>query len=206
MKTDRKFNYWTAWIVAALLLILPMVIAAEETSGNTITSDLKSTIDQVKEVLNDEKLKNEPDTRRTKLRHIINKRFNYDQMAVRALAENWPKRTDEEKKEFTRLFTDLLERTYAKKIESFDGGEIHYLEEVIKGKYAMVKTKVENQGKFVSLDYKLVHENGEWKVYDFIVTGASMIRNYRNQFSKVLKDESFADLIEKMENSEANES
>ena len=62
------------------------------------------------------------------------------------------------------------------------------INEIIKGKFAMVKTEVQQHGKFVSLDYKLIKEKGNWKVYDFIISGVSMIRNYRSQFSKTLKE------------------
>ena len=56
-------------------------------AGETqVTKDLKSTIDQVIVIVNDEKLKEDPENRREQLRQTINKRFNYNQMAVRALA------------------------------------------------------------------------------------------------------------------------
>ena len=122
-------------------------------------------------------------------------------MAVRALAKNWGPRSPEERKEFMRLFRDLLERAYANKIENFRDGEIRYMDEIIKGRFAMVKTKVQQHGKSVSLDYKLIRENGKWKVYDFIISGVSMIRNYRTQFSKTLKDKSFKELLENLEES-----
>ena len=108
-------------------------------------------------------------------------------------------RSSEERQEFTQLFRDLLERSYANNIETFGGGEIRYLDEIIKGKYAMVKTKVQKHGKFVSLDYKLIMENGEWKVYDFVIKGVSIIRNYRTQFSETLKENSFKELLENLE-------
>lgn len=196
-------NYFNSILCLAILFVFsaPQGIMAQPTE---ITDNIKQTIDQVIEILKDENLKEDPDARRKVLRKIIEKRFNYEQMALRALAENWGPRSPEEKKEFTQLFKDLLERSYAKKIETFRGDEIRYEDEIIKGKYALVKTKVSQHGKFVSLDYKLIKENGTWKVYDFIISGVSMIRNYRSQFSKTLKDKSFKELIENLEVSVGN--
>jgi len=190
------------WFNFILCLAIMFVLSASQgimAKQTTITDNLKQTIKQVIEILQDEKLKEDPVTRRKILRETINKHFNYEQMAVRALAENWGPRSPEERQEFTKLFRDLLERSYANNIETFGGGEIRYLDEIIKGKYAMVKTKVQQHGKFVSLDYKLIMENGEWKVYDFVIKGVSIIRNYRTQFSETLKENSFKELLENLE-------
>ncbi|GJL78276.1 MAG: toluene tolerance protein [Nitrospinaceae bacterium] len=199
MKSERSILNLILATVALFVFSAPQAIMAGETQ---VTKDLKQTIDQVIEIVNDEKLKQDPKARRELLRDTINERFNYNQMAVRALAENWNPRTPEERKEFTEMFQKLLERSYAKKIETFGSGKVDYKDEVIKGKYAMVKTTVEQRGKSVSLDYKLIQENGEWKVYDFVVKGVSVIRNYRNQFSKTLKNQSFSELMKKMEATE----
>lgn len=184
----------------AILFVLsaPQGVMAQPTA---ITKNLKKTINRVIDILQDEKLKADPEARRKILRKTIDKRFNYQQMAVRALAKNWGPRSPEERVEFTRMFRKLLERSYAKNIENFGAGEIRYMDEIIKGKFAMVKTKVQQHGKFVSLDYKLIKEKGNWKVYDFIISGVSMIRNYRTQFDKTLKDKSFKELMENLEQS-----
>lgn len=195
-------KYLNVILGLAILVVLsaPKGILAHQTE---ITKGIKQTIDQVIEILHDEKMKADPEARRKVLRDTIAKRFNYEQMALRALAENWGPRSSEEKKEFIKLFKDLLERSYASKIETFEDGDVHYTDEIVKGKYALVKTKVQQYGKYVSLDYKLVKENGEWKVYDFIIKGVSMIRNYRSQFTKTLKEKSFKELMDNLEQSAA---
>ena len=198
MQNERKGFNFILCVAILFVLSAPQQIMASQTA---ITHDLKQTINQVMEILQDEKLKTDPDARRKVLRETIAKRFNYKQMAVRALAKNWGPRSADERQEFTQLFRELLERSYANKIETFGGGEIRYLDEIIKGKYAMIKTKVPQHGKYVSLDYKLILENGDWKVYDFVVNGVSMIRNYRSQFSKTLQEKSFKELMENLEQS-----
>jgi phospholipid transport system substrate-binding protein len=198
MTSERRVFSLIMGIAVFFIFIMPQGILAGE---KQVTQDLKETIDQVIVIVNDDKLKEDPEARREILRETINKRFNYNQMAVRALAENWSPRTSQEREEFTRLFRKLLEKSYAKKIETFGTGKVNYKDEVVKGKYAMVKTTVQQQGKSVSLDYKLTLEDGEWKVYDFVIKGVSIIRNYRNQFSKALKKDSFEDLMKKLEES-----
>ena len=198
MQNEKKYLKLILCLAILFVISAPQQIMAKQTA---ITNGLKQTINQVIEILQDEKLKEDPDARRKILRKTIAKRFNYKQMALRALAKNWIARSPEEREEFTKLFRDLLERSYASKIESFGGGEIRYMDEIIKGKYAMVKTKVHQHGKYVSLDYKFILENGEWKVFDFVIKGVSMIRNYRSQFSKTLREKSFKELLQNLEQS-----
>jgi phospholipid transport system substrate-binding protein len=198
MQSTRKYLKFILCLAILFVLSVPQGIMAQP---SVITKDLKQTIDQVIEIMQDEKLKSDPDTRRKVLRKTIDRRFNFEQMAVRALAKNWGPRSPEERAEFVKLFRKILERTYANKIENFGDGEIRYVDEIIKGKFAMVKTKVQQHGKFVQLDYKLMNVKGKWKVYDFIISGVSMIRNYRSQFSKSLEDRSFKELMESLEQS-----
>ena len=76
--------------------------------------------------------------------------------------------------------------------------KIIYVGEIIKGKYAMVKTEVVRKNDSIGIDYKLLKTKNVWKVYDFIIEGVSMVRNYRSQFSKVIRKDSFAKLMEQM--------
>ena len=198
MQNIRRFLSFILCLAMLFVLSAPQGTMAQPTA---ITKDLKKTINQVIDILQDEKLKADPVERRKLLRNTIDKRFNYQQMAIRALAKNWGPRSSDERVEFTRMFRKLLERSYAKKIENFGDGEIRFLDEIIKGKFAMVKTEVLQHGQYVSLDYKLIKEKGNWKVYDFLISGVSMIRNYRTQFGKTLKEKSFKELMENLEQS-----
>ncbi len=200
MQTAQKYLNFILGLAVLVVFSAPQGIMANQTK---ITDGIKQTIEQVIEILQDEKLKEDPVARRKILRETIDKRFNYQQMALRALAENWKSRSPEERQKFTQLFKELLEKSYANKIETFSGGEIRYVDEIVKGKYALVKTKVQQHGKFVNLDYKLILENGQWKVYDFTIKGVSMIRNYRTQFTKTLKEKSFEELMKNLEQSAA---
>ena len=117
---------------------------------------------------------------------------------MRSLARNWNKRTAKEQKEFVELFGKLLENSYASKIESYNDEGIDYVDETIKGKYALVKTKIKRVDGTIDVDYKLIQENGSWRVFDFVIEGVSMIKNYRSQFNRIIKKESFEALKKKM--------
>ena len=174
------------------LFCAPSVFASE------ITKSIKATIDEVINIVTDESLKDQVQTRREKLRETIGKRFNYNQMVMRSLAKDWKNRTPKEREEFQDLFKRLLENSYASKIESYSDEEINYVDEVIKGNYALVKTEIVRKDSTVSVDYKLIKNNGEWQVYDFVIAGVSMIRNYRSQFTKIIRKDSYEVLVQKL--------
>ncbi len=43
--------------------------------------------------------------------------------------------------------------------------------------------------------YRMILENGEWKVYDVVVEGVSLVMNYRSQFRAILVNKSPAGLL-----------
>ena len=163
-----------------------------------ITSDIRGTIDQVMEIIADQNLKSNPVLKREKLRQVIGLRFNYKQMVMRSLAKNYKDRSDAERKEFTSLFKKLLENSYASKIENYKDEKINYVDEKIKGKYAMVRTQIVRKDGVVDVDYKMLKEGDQWLVYDFVIEGVSLIRNYKSQFSKIISTESYAALVSKL--------
>ena len=170
-------------------------ISGQVFAESHITTDLKGTIDQVMEIVSDKNLQKNPPLRREKLRQVIGLRFNYKQMVMRSLAKNYMDRSDKERKEFTRLFKKLLEYSYASKIENYRNETINYMGEQVKGKYALVKTQIVRKDGVIDVDYKMLKENGQWLVYDFVIEGVSLIRNYRSQFSKIISTESYATLV-----------
>ena len=173
-------------------------ISGQVFAESHITTDLKGTIDQVMEIVSDKNLQKNPTLRREKLRQVIGLRFNYKQMVMRSLAKNYMDRSDKERKEFTRLFKKLLENSYASKIENYRNETINYMGEQVKGKYALVKTQIVRKDGVINVDYKMLKENGQWLVYDFVIEGVSLIRNYRSQFSKIISTESYATLVSKL--------
>ena len=173
-------------------------ISGQVFAESHITTDLKGTIDQVLEIVSDKNLQKNPTLRREKLRQVIGLRFNYKQMVMRSLAKNYMDRSDKERKEFTRLFKKLLENSYASKIENYRNETINYMGEQVKGKYALVKTQIVRKDGVIDVDYKMLKESGQWLVYDFVIEGVSLIRNYRSQFSKIISTESYATLVSKL--------
>ena len=193
MKRQRFFIHL---VVVGLMIHLSMV--SECFADSEVTSQLKDTIEKVIKIVQDEALDKDKQARRVALRKTIAERFNYRQMVIRSLAKNWDARSDQERQEFIVLFKSLLENSYANKLEAYQDEKINYVDEIVKGKYALVKTEVVRKSSTIRVDYKLIQENGNWKVYDFVIEGVSMIRNYRSQFTKIIRRDSYEVLVQKL--------
>jgi phospholipid transport system substrate-binding protein len=159
---------------------------------------IKATIDKVLVIVNDRELKknSRQAERRTLIRKEVGEIFDFAEMSKRSLGLNWQKRSPEEKKEFISLFSDLLEKTYISRIESYSNEKIVYDDQVLDGDYATVKTKIiTGKNVEVPLVYRMLRSGGKWAVYDVVIEEVSLISNYRTQFNKIISSKSYEELV-----------
>ena len=103
-----------------------------------------------------------------------------------------------EQKEFVGLFQQFLTRSYAGNVDGYSGEQVEYLKERLKGDFAEVQTKVVSPKVQIPLDYRLLKKHDKWGVYDVIIDGVSLTKNYRGQFSRIIKSSSFDALLDKL--------
>lgn len=161
------------------------------------TSVVRGTIDEVIRLVTDEELKapDQTDHRRKLLEETIGHHFDFEEMGKRSLGAHWRNRNEPEQQEFVRLFQTLLSKTYAGKIENYSGEKVQYLKERLKDSYAEVQTTIVSPKTKISLDYRLLLKDGNWRVYDVVVDGVSLVKNYRVQFDRIIRDSSYEELV-----------
>lgn len=199
---NRK-NSWMLKIFVVLLLAPGLSFVARSAAAGLPTEQIKATVDKALVVLKDPRLKPpaKVSERRDQLRQILFSRFDFTEMARRALGANWRRRTPQEQEEFVRLFTEVLERAYADIIESYSYEKIVYTNERIDGSFADVGSKVvTSKGEEYSINYKAHLVSNEWKVYDVIAENISLVNNYRSQFTRVIAHESYDELVRRLKN------
>lgn len=158
---------------------------------------VKSVGDRVIAVLKDAKLKapDRKNERVERLKEIINPIFDYEEMARRTLAAYWRRRAPAEQQEFVKLFRAFLEKTYAEKVDLYEGERVVYGRETIDQDFAEVESRVTNaKGEESPLVYRLKRSDGKWKVYDAVVENISIVNNYRSQFDRVITKSGFDEL------------
>ena len=186
-----------------IVLVLLLLVSLPDPSRAGIPADqVRQTADKVLLILQDPRLKaaDKKKERRDQLRQVISARFDFNEMARRSLGQHWQRRSTEEQRQFVQLFTDLLERSYANQIESFNGEKILYGRENQDRDHAEVDTRVvTNKGEEFSMNYKLYSAGRDWKVYDVVIENISLVNNYRSQFNRILANSSFAEFLRKLQ-------
>jgi len=177
----------------ALLISLAWPLTA---SANTPKHDISGTVDNILVVLRNHELSAEQ--RREQLSNLIRQRFEFTVMSRSTLGKNWRKASTEQRQEFMKLFSDLLEATYIGRIESYTNEQVLYGEEKIRGKKALVKTLIKTKTVEIPIDYKLVRKENSWFVYDVVIEGVSLVRNFRSSYNSIIDREGFNGLFGKM--------
>lgn len=202
----RKFSdtrcRWKALVLAGAIIAV-MWTPGQGLAGPA-TDQVKETVDQVIQILTDPTLKGEQKARerRAKLRKTVLERFDFSEMSKRSMGRYWSERTPQERTDFVRLFTDLLERAYVDRVEGYTGEQVLYLEETADGNYSEVRTKiVTKRNQEIPISYRLQKADSNWEVYDIVVEGVSLVNNYRTQFSKIIRTSpnGYQDLVKKMQ-------
>ena len=187
-------------IAAAILLgILPAAQA------NTPLSEVKSTTERVLQLLKEPSLQG--DTRKEERRKVVRAemetRFAWEDSARACLGRHWLKRTPAEKAEFVKLFSEFLKDTYSDKVATYYGDldKVDYQGEKIQADYASVKLVLTTKAKVDHpLEYRMEKAGDDWKVYDVVIEGVSMVKNYRDQFDAIIAKSSYEELIKEIKN------
>ncbi|MBI3809272.1 MAG: ABC transporter substrate-binding protein [Nitrospirae bacterium] len=163
------------------------------------TDAVKKSVDEVIRILEnpDWKKPEKKEDRRKLLEQTIAQRFNFTEMAKRSLGAEWAKRTPEEQKEFAANFQTLLANTYIGRIEAYSGEKVQYLKELNDGEYAETYTHVDTGKSVIDINYRM-QKTEDWRVYDVVVEGTSLVLNYREQFKRILRKDSFAELSKQL--------
>ena len=197
--------------LAHLLLLSGMVVGLSMTSPSLATNTplgtksspteaVKGTIDDLIRVFDDETLKQpeQAEERRHEIEEVIKHRMDYEEMARQALGAPWSTLSHRGQREFVDLFVQLLRDTFAGRISEYSDEQVVFLGELRKDAFAEVKAQMKGRKIDTPVDFRLIHRAHEWRVYDVIIDGASIVSNYRSQFSNIIRDVSYVGLIKKM--------
>jgi phospholipid transport system substrate-binding protein len=187
-----------AGVLVILWLVSPLV------AHSSVPLDmLKVHIDKILEVLRDPALKGDSGrkVKKKRIQAISEEMFDFTELSKRSLAQNWNKFNPDQQKEFIRLYKSLLEETYSDKVSSYTDEKIVIKRDVnLSEKTVEVQTTVITKTSEVPIDYRLIEKNGDWKVYDVVIEGVSLVSNYRTQFREILASRTPEALLEILRN------
>ena len=176
-----------------LVLLFPLVSYA-----GVPMDTVKDGVNKVLSVAGDPALKGEAakKTKEGKIRAIIGELFDFTVLSRLTLGKNWKKFNPGQQKEFVGLYRELLENVYLGRILEYSEEKVIFTKEtMLSKKKAEVQSKIIAKSVEIPISYRMVLRSGEWKVYDVIIEGISMVKNYRSQFRQLLAKGSPADVL-----------
>jgi len=182
------------WIIALAALMLSPASAFAASPLETIQTQVNRAL----EVLRDPALKAESakGIKEKKIWEILDGVFDYTELSKRTVAQNWKQFSPGQQEEFTRLFGKLLGGVYMDRIIAYKDEKVVFGKVTnLSDKTAEVQSEVTRSPKPIPIHYRMILENGEWKVYDVVIEGVSLVQNYRTQFREILMNKTPEDLL-----------
>jgi len=186
-----------------LLIITVTVTYANALKENEIQEQMTKKIDNVLLIL--EKKELNISQKGDEIIKIIDEVFDYELMARIALGkETWNTLTNEKQKEFVKVFENKLKKSYIEKLELYNDQKVQIL-----GLKPYNNTRLQLETELIGKEgnYKINYnfynkskDKEEWLIYDVDLVGVSIIQTYRQQFSGLLKEKTFDEMLVLLEN------
>ena len=178
-------------------LTLHLLVGAAWAWAGPPTEITRQVIEKSLDILQNPSYKGEE--RRQMVKRLVDPYFDYQEMAKRSPGPTWGTLSAGQRQEFVALFAQLLEASYSDKIEKYaQRVKIDYTGEILEGEYAEVRTVVVRANDRIPMNYRLLQASGTWKVYDVVIEGVSLVSNYRSQFSRIIHESGYAELVRRL--------
>lgn len=134
--------------------------------------------------------------------HLSQSLFDFTAMSRLVLSSHWKTFSPEQRTAFIREFAAFLRRAYVPLLlEKYNGEQIAYERQILlSSSRAQVEVLVLWQDKKIPLTVRMIHRDGDWRVYDVSALGISALKNYRAQFQVLLQEETPEEVIERLRN------
>ena len=186
MKTKQSIVFGLFAVLLGLMSVTE-VIAGELLPPQQVIEGVST---QIKERLQDKSFTQNFAQVTKYVNGVIDPHADFDRISVLVLGKLWKTATNDEQERFKHEFQILLVRTYSRAFVEFNNWTIRFmpLEMDSGATKIIVKTEVMQPGQQnVEVSYRMVLINGEWKVYDIMIDGVSLVTNYRSTFSEQYK-------------------
>ena len=169
-------------------------------SSDTPDGFLKDSVQEISTLVSEYKDRFETDEEflRDKMNSSVMPKLDIKLMSKIILGKKiWTEMSESQKDDFVEAFQYRMTSTYMKSITAFDGEKVVFLpyEPGKRENIAYVKSKYLIPGGDIAVDYRLIKKSKEWKVYDIIFDGISLMKNYRADFREHVSQNGIESLI-----------
>jgi phospholipid transport system substrate-binding protein len=183
-----------------LQILLCTTIALAETAPDlAYFSGISNSIIQVL-AQNQRNIKAHPEIIDHAIRQYLLPEVDVAGMARSVLGRNvWQKASNVSRTNFTKAFTDLVIRTYAKPLADYNGEIVKFTpaRQQSTGRFVRLNSLIiKPNGQEIPLIYSLVFKDGHWKIYDLSIEGVSLLQSFRNQFATMLQTQTLDEVTD----------
>ena len=175
------------------MMILILLISPLQAEAGVPLDTVEAHVKEVLDILRDPALQGEADkkVKEEKIETIANEMFDYVALSKLTLGRSWRDFNKEQQKEFVSLYRSILKKAYMDKILSYTDEQVVFDRDIMLSENkAEVHTRIITKSAEIPINYRLYLKDGQWKVYDVIVEGISLVQNYRTQFREILANNS----------------
>lgn len=192
-------RYLKSFVMTLSLFVLTVpVIQAGDVED--INSMVKKKVSVIFDLLGKQDI--EKNERNEKIVGELNEIMDFQLAAYLSLGKHWKKISKTQKKEFVKIFQQYINNYIVEKIDLYTNQKIDIGDsKIVKKGRAELEIGILSGGETLQVNFKLrKNKKKEWRVYDVDIEGVSLITTFRSQFSGVLKNSSFEELLEKLKN------
>ena len=192
-------RYLKSFVMTLILFVLTVpVIQAGDVED--INSMVKKKVAVIFDLLGKQDI--EKNERNEKIVGELNEIMDFQLAAYLSLGKHWKKISKTQKKEFVKIFQQYINNYIVEKIDLYTNQKIDIGDsKIVKKGRAELEIGILSGGETLQVNFKLrKNKKKEWRVYDVDIEGVSLITTFRSQFSGVLKNNSFEELLEKLKN------
>lgn len=139
------------------------------------------------------------DEKKSQVSGMVQNYLNMESMARRTLGSYWDGATEEQRQQFSDLFVQVLEGTYLNRIGDYSDGSVKFLKQRVKGNKAIVDTQIISDDLEIPVQYKMIYVGSRWQVFDLVIEGVSLIKNYRSSYGEIIRRKGYDGLLQLME-------
>ena len=133
------------------------------------------------------------------IEQVVRRSFNYEEMAERSIGEAWDSLSATERRQYVRLFVQLLRDEVADKLREYSlERRLRMFPKQANDEAARVMTAPAGAKVDARIEFQMVRRSGAWIMNDLVCDGVSIVTNYRTQFSRIMREGSFLELMEHM--------
>jgi phospholipid transport system substrate-binding protein len=181
-------------IKGAAVIIGIVICVATTALGDEPLKIIETRVDRIVKILGDKSL--EEDVKIKQLEKAADETFDYGYLSRMTLGRNWLKLDDSQRSQFIELYRLLLEKNYMGQLLKYTDEKVVFdRQTMLSEKKAAVDSNIVSSDKKIPITYRLIRRDGDWKVYDLVIEGISLVSNYRTQFNDILSRQTPTEML-----------